>query len=179
MSQPTLSQQREWSRFFFHTSPEVSNGIEALVGAAVEGVSGKEGLSEQELGFLHLCAREFYLTGEVVAVPQDVRLPAIIYPGQVGLVARADGKFLLHWDNNGSPQTLPPETIYLRRPANPFDIRGVPAVSPEGVVVEPSGFEAQLFSRQVGVLVDLLQRRAVDHVVPEEDDPTGEEDATS
>jgi len=52
-----------------------------------KGVSGKEDLSDQELGFLHLCAREFYLTGEVVAVPQEARLPAIIYPGQVGLAA--------------------------------------------------------------------------------------------
>ena len=180
-----LSKHREWARFYSDTSPEVAKALDDMAELAVGATEIHDRMKESSghladrLAFLTRCAEEFYLVGEVVAVPQEGQLPRFIYPGQVGVVAKPDGTFLLHWTNgSGTAKTLPPETIYLRRPTTPFDMRGVPAILPDGTV-QATDMDTELFAQQAGPLIAAVGQADLgpepEGVMPEDED-TGEKE---
>jgi len=170
-----LSTHREWARFHFHTNPKTFTDVETLAHAAAEGCFSEDRkmpphwrgtAREARREHLEMCAEEFLLVGEVIAVPQAGRLPMLINPGQVGVVAKADGSHLLHWtDGNGQAQMLPSNAVYLRRPATPFDMRGVPFVEPDGTVERKNpdiGFVINMFVMQADPLIEQIMTADLD-----------------
>lgn len=167
-----LSTMREWARFYARTDPAVVRGIHQLTSRALDDLDLPETLTPEQEQMLHLCAEEFYVVGEVFAVPQEGKMPMLVYPGQVGVMAFAFGGFAFHWSKGtGNSQRLPENTIYLRRPTTPYDLRGTPAIDADANVVEPSEFETRLFSHQAGPLVEAILAEGPE--LPEDED-TGE-----
>lgn len=178
MSQPAmnLSTAREWARFYARTSPAVVRGLHALTSAALDALDLPDEITPEQKKMLHLCVEEFYTVGEVIAVPQEDGMPVLFNPGQVGVMVYAFGGHAFHWSNGTDSRRLPSDTHYLRRPTSPYDLRGTPAIDPEGRIVEPSDFEIRLFSHQAESLVEAILSVG-EEPLPEDED-TGEEPAT-
>lgn len=183
-----LPQLHATARFHYHTNPEVGEAIEDLAKRAALAALGEDAAETQgpphakrRFEFLCLCAEEFYIVGEVVAVPLETKLPLLVYPGEVGVILKPfDPKPILSWKRaDEDPRTLPPNTIYLRRPSTPFDMRGVPLIRPDGTFTASDEYESELFAQQAEELVRVLYSvdlgpELVDEIPPEDED-TGEE----